>query len=98
MSRFYLQVTSSRFLGPIVQALIWMGSAVPDSDNRGRPGARYRVLQEAKNCPLSVSPVQEMHKMHRNREIACTIPTQPKTCHLSLNKSEISKNPLTRSG
>jgi hypothetical protein len=42
-----------------------------------------------------VSRVQEMH---RNREIACTIPTQPKTGYLSLDKSGISKNQLTRPG
>jgi hypothetical protein len=42
-----------------------------------------------------VSRVQEMH---RNREIACTVPAQPKTAYLSLEKSVISKNPLTRSG
>jgi hypothetical protein len=42
-----------------------------------------------------VSCVQEMH---RNREKAYTVPTQPKTGHLSLDKSAISKNQLTRSG
>jgi hypothetical protein len=42
-----------------------------------------------------VSRVQEMH---RNRENACTVPTQPKTGYLSLDKSAISKNQLTRSG
>jgi hypothetical protein len=37
-------------------------------------------------------------EMHRNREIACTVPTQPKTAHLPFDKSVISKNQLTRSG
>jgi hypothetical protein len=37
-------------------------------------------------------------EMHRNQEIACTVPTQPKTGYLSLDKSVISKNQLTRSG
>jgi hypothetical protein len=42
--------------------------------------------------------VSRIQEMHRNREIACTIPTQPKTGYLSIDKSVVSKNQLTRSG
>lgn len=37
-------------------------------------------------------------KLSENAQIACTVPTQPKTRYLSLNKSVISKNRLTPSG
>jgi hypothetical protein len=38
------------------------------------------------------------YQLEEAREIACTIPTQPKIGHLSLDKSAISKNQVTRSG
>lgn len=37
-------------------------------------------------------------KLSENAQIACTVPTQPKTAYLSLDKSAVSKNQLTRSG
>jgi hypothetical protein len=43
---------------------------------------------------------QEGHssEMTKNAQFACTVPTQPKTSYLSLDKSVVSKNQLTRSG
>jgi hypothetical protein len=37
-------------------------------------------------------------KLSENAQNPCTVPTQPKTGHLSLDKSDIYKNQLTRSG
>jgi hypothetical protein len=37
-------------------------------------------------------------KLSENAQNPCTVPTQPKTGYLSLDKSLVSKNLLTRSG
>jgi hypothetical protein len=38
------------------------------------------------------------YQLEQAGEIACTVPTQPKTAYLSLDKSVVSKNKLTCSG
>jgi hypothetical protein len=39
--------------------------------------------------------VLKICNMHRNREVACTVPTQPQIAYLSLDKSEVSEINLT---
>jgi hypothetical protein len=51
-----------------------------------------------KDYGSSLQAAFRVQEIHRNREIAYTVPTQPKTGHLSHEKSAVSKNQLTRSG
>jgi hypothetical protein len=43
---------------------------------------------------LGQAPSNKGEKLSRVREIACTVPTQPKTAYLSLDKSVVFKNQL----